>query len=300
MNSKITAISALILANILWGTTFLATKEMILLSSPLSSVVFRFVLSSVLFMLIGLAIKNDFQTNIVRANFWDMLILSLVSFSFMYVSQAFGLKYISSAQSAVIMMLAPIFLIIFEKFQIRKVNFLDAGIVAMGAAGAILIMSDKVNLELNESSHLGFGLTTIAAFLLGYSIVLVNNIKKKTKSELTTFNLTFFTILFGTLGLFPFYIASDAPTISSLLIKELFGWTIYLSLVCTIFTFYIWNWAVVNSEKTIIAISMYIKTPVAVLLGSYLLNERLTLQFFLGTFLIFLPLFLKSVTKGTN
>ena len=297
MSSRALPISALVLANVLWGTTFLATKQMISISSPLSAVVFRFILATGLFLIVGLVIRNDFQPRVVRANLWDIITLSLVSFSFLYVTQAFGLKYISSAQSAVIMMLAPIFLIVFE---IRRIKLLDAGIVFIGAVGATILIADKVNFELNESSPLGFFLTTISALLLSYSIILTNRIKQKTKSELTTFNLTFFTIFLGTAGLIPFYLISDAPAISQLFTREIFSWTIYLSLVCTIFTFYIWNWAVVNSEKAFVALSMYIKTPVAVLLGAYLLNERLTSQFFLGTCLILMPLFIKSLITRTK
>lgn len=300
MNSKVVAILALVLANVLWGTTFLATKELILLSTPLSSVVMRFALATAIYSFIGLAIRNDFQITIIKENLRDITVLSFVSFSFMYVSQAVGLKYISSAQSAVIMMLAPIFLLVFEKIQIQIVKKIDVFVVVMGAVGAILIMSDKVSLDLNPSSQIGFSFTIFAAALLALSISLTNKIKKKTKSELTTFNLTFFTILIGTIGLLPFYFFSNPPKIVNLVTSELLGWTLYLSLVCTIFTFYIWNWAIVNSEKSIIALSMYIKTPVAVFLGSHLLNEKLTLQFFIGTVLILIPLILKTLAKGTT
>ncbi|MBL7542357.1 MAG: hypothetical protein JNL11_01005 [Bdellovibrionaceae bacterium] len=54
--------------------------------------------------------------------------------------------------------------------------------------------------------------------------------------------------------------------------------------------FLLWNWAIKHAPPAIVAGAMYLKTPVALALGAYVLSENLSLVFYLGTLSILIAL----------
>ena len=118
---------AAMMANVLWGTSFLASKYTLESWGPFTASALRFAFAST-FIYFGLKVfKKQIQTPSTLFD-WIWLILCAASgFGILYPLQLTGLKFISSGFSAAIMLLAPIlvlslgFFILKEKFTFNKV-----------------------------------------------------------------------------------------------------------------------------------------------------------------------------------
>jgi drug/metabolite transporter (DMT)-like permease len=288
-------------ANVIWGSTFLASKKVLAIAPPFTAIAIRFSIAIFLLFLVGLLKKNNYQMKLLKENGADLLRLGVLSYTVLYAVQMYGLKYISSAQSAVIMMLAPIFTVLFESIRTSNVSKMDSLSVLTGFAGAFVLIKSTYNELSFDYSLIGFLLTLVASICLSYSVILTKKLHEKSQSKysekLSIFNLTFATMVIGTIGILPFSffeVLSGTMNFSGIS-SEFYLWSLYLGIICSVLAFLSWNWAIIYANPVVTAVSMYLKTPVAILLAAVFLAEQLNHLFYLGFLLILVPLFLKQL-----
>lgn len=291
-----------ILANVIWGSTFLGSKILLNFIPPFLSVFLRFSIASVFLICWIFITKGSFQWDLLKKYKWDIIKIAVVNYSLLYPLQMFGLKYITSSQSSVIMLLAPLFALGITK-RISK-NFSISELISIASAflGALLITLNSSSTSLNFNlSYFGTGLTFISSFCLGYSVVLIKNFNQKlsaNRESIGTANFTFFLMTIGSLTFLPFVgieLFSSSTNVSFHL--STFYWILYLSIICSVLSFILWNYSIPLNSSIVTSITMYLKTPVAILLGFLILNEQLSLSFYLGTLLIFGPLAFNQITR---
>lgn len=292
---------AAISANVIWGSTFLASKKVLAIAPPFTAIAIRFLIAIFLLFFVGFLKKNNYQMKLMKQNGSDLLRLGLISYTVLYAVQMYGLKYISSAQSAVIMMLSPIFTVLIESIRTSKISKMDSLSVFTGFAGAFVLIKSTHNELSFDYSLNGFLLTLVASICLSYGVVLTKKLHEKSQSKysekLSIFNLTLATMVIGTIGIIPFsiYEVTSGAIHFYGISSEFYLWSLYLGIVCSGLAFLSWNWAIIYANPVVTAVSMYLKTPVAILLAAVFLAEQLNHLFYLGFLLILIPLFLKQL-----
>lgn len=291
-----------ILANVIWGSTFLGSKIILNFIPPFLSVFLRFSIASVFLMFWIFISKSSLQVDQFMKHRWDIFKIAFVNYSLLYPLQMFGLKYITSSQSSVIMLLAPIFSLGITKGLGKIISISEWLSIGFAFLGALLITlnSNSTSLDFNLS-YIGTGLTFISSFCLGYSIVLIKKFNQKlsaNQESISNLNFTFFLMTIGSLTFLPFVGFEIFDSATPILFHwSTFVWILYLSIICSALTFILWNYSIPLNSSIVTSITMYLKTPVAILLGFLIINEQLSLSFYLGTMLIFGPLVFNQITR---
>jgi len=268
-------------ANILWGTSFLASKQTLAAWGPLTASALRFAVALLvmapLFSLIGLKLRMPKS----RSEFFWISMVSISGFGFLYPLQLTGLKFISSGLSAAIMLTSPLFvvalsaLLLKQSISILKIVSLGLGIVG----GCVLLFPNANFISTTEFNFFqGSMLTLAASFFLALSVIAT----RKASVYMDSANLTFWSMLLGLVLLLPLstyeianggLFAPSWPSFLSLL---------YLAIVCSALCFFIWNKAIIKSTPNELASTMHIKTPTAVILGCVLASEPFSLSLLVG------------------
>lgn len=296
---------AAILANILWGSTFLGSKVIIGYIPPFTSLFLRFLIAFVGLIIIGKWQKKSFEFYHFSKFKTELLILGCINYVFLYAAQLYGLKHISSSLSAAIMLLAPIFTILIDIVKFKSISAKDGISILSAFSGSYLILISNMNNNSECSLIQGILFTFVASFCLGYSVILVKNFKikyeVKIKSSLSIFNLTLYSFGIAVIGFFPLMIFEIYETNKQINFNfNVLAWLLYLGILCSIVAFIMWNYSIIKNHILVTSISMYLKTPVAFLLGFIFLQENLTLNFYIGTLLILIPLIFNQIINSRS
>lgn len=283
----------------------MASKILVGVADPLVITIFRFLIALFALGVIGFWKKMNFQFGLFLDRTTEVVLLGVVGYVGLYYFQMTGLKSISSSQSASIMLLAPIVTLILNTFLSKKIRLVDILVISTCFLGAYLILLDSQEVSYRGAGFNGIILTLLASLCLGISVIQTKRLLRPTSCGLesfSVFNVTFYSLLIGLIGLSIIAVIESRFVGSSLDIKfESFAWLLYLGLICSVVAFLLWNWSIKHTHPTIVAGSMYLKTPVALGLGAFVLSEKLGLIFYLGSFAILVSLlfeqFLLSRTK---
>jgi drug/metabolite transporter (DMT)-like permease len=240
---------------------------------------------------------NPIKWQSLRKNWKPLLGLGFIGYFGLYGLQLSGLKSITSSESAAIMLLAPLFTVAIEVMISKKMNVINLISSVLGFIGASLILL-KINPFLkNGNENIGIKLTIAAALCLGLSVVQTRKILTKESSDITIIELTFYSMLIGLLIFLPFSDWTEYPLqFKNITFSNLFS-LLYLSLICSAFSFYLWNWSLKYISSSVASVSMYIKTPTALAVGALLVKEDLPVRFYYGTALIFIAVIISQKSK---
>ena len=274
-----------LIANVLWGTSFLASKYTLLAWGPLTASVLRFLLAfaimGVFLPLAGFRLKLPKTRSSIKA----ILLMGVFGFGALYPLQLTGLTMISSGLSAAIMLTSPLFvialgaLVLRESITSRKVAALALGMTG----GCVLLFSNGFKASPNSSNLLvGAMLTLAASACLAFSVIAT----KKDSAQMDSANMTFWSMLVGLVTLLPFAIHETStkgavmPSVSSTMAL------LYLAVICSAVCFLIWNRAIARSSPKELATTMHVKTPTAVILGVLIAGESLSTLMIVGTLIV--------------
>lgn len=289
-----------IVANILWGTSFLASKYTLQAWGPFTSAALRFGIATVCLIGILKAMKKKIDMPGTVGQWLGLILIATSAFGVLYPMQLAGLKFIPSSLSAVIMLMSPLAVLLLSRIilkeRLSKLKYIALTFGVVG--GAVLISSTSSGMKVNLNSDFFWGtlLTLASAISLAVSAIATRKFSK----EISSATITFWTMAIGFLELailaFIFeedVIASISTNANTLSIVSLF----FLAFVCSAFCFYMWNYALSKTSPQEIASSMHIKTPTAVLLGVFIANEELNTSIFVGTALVMFGVWLSQQKK---
>ena len=271
-------------ANLIWGTTFLASKYTLEVWSPVTASVLRFAVAIMaMFILLplgGFRLRlPDMRWKSIR----NILLVGFTGFGALYPLQLQGLKMISSGLSAGIMLTAPLFVLVFnalffkEGISSRKLLALGIGIL-----GGVLLLFHKGSAGENQEWLSGSLFTFGAAISLALSVIF-------TRKAPTTFdpaNLTFWSMLAGFIMLVPFAVIESMNHEMLPASFSAIAALGYLGVICSAICFLIWNQAIFKSSPAELATTMHVKTPAAVLLGTIIAGEIMSLPMIVGTIVV--------------
>jgi drug/metabolite transporter (DMT)-like permease len=289
------------LANILWGTSFYASRTVLLVWPPLTATLFRFLLAlgalgvSYKVLKIKLSVPKDTQIQI------KVGMVGLLGFTLLYPFQLYGLKFIDTGLSACLMLTSPVFVLIMATIILKEpLSGKKLGGTLLGILGGIALIRGSISNSATPNSHsgheliLGIALTLVASISLAASVIATRTLR----SKVDTANLTFWSMLIGTIALIPFCGNETIQTISSVSAADILKSMVplcYLALICSACCFFLWNKAIAIAPARDLAITMHLKTPVAIGIGVYLGHEILPFSAFIGTALLSIGVFISQI-----
>jgi drug/metabolite transporter (DMT)-like permease len=279
---------AALLTIIIWGTTFISTKILLVDFQPVEILFFRFVLG-LLALLLVYPHRLKGTTARQEATF---AAAGLCGICLYYLLENIALTYTQASNVGVIISVAPFFTAILthliEKGREKlRVNFFLGFVVAM--VGIFLVSFNGTKLELNPTGDL---LALLAAFVWACYSVLTRKISGfGYPTILTTRRVFYYGILFMLPALFLFDFHLELGRFASPV--YLFN-IIYLGLGASALCFVTWNFAVkvLGAVKT--SIYIYMVPVITVVTSSLILHEKITILSGVGTILTLAGLFLSE------
>lgn len=278
---------ASLLTIIIWGTTFISTKILLVDFQPVEILFFRFVMGLIALMLVyPRRLKGT-----SRQQELTFAAAGLCGICLYYLLENIALTYTMASNVGVIISVAPFFTALLSHLVLKeekpKANFFVGFVVAM--AGIFLISFNGSKLELNPTGDL---LALLAALIWACYSVLTKKISGYGyHTILTTRRIFCYGILFMIPTLFLFDFKLELARFANPV--YLFN-IIFLGLGASALCFVTWNFAVkvLGAVKT--SIYIYMVPVITVVTSVVILHEQITALAAVGTVLTLAGLFLSE------
>lgn len=278
-----------LIANVLWGASFLASKYTLQAWGPFMASSLRFAIATIAFFIVVTILRKKIERPKKAKEWMSLILIGTSGFGILYPMQLAGLKYISSGLSAAIMLISPLIVLLLgrailgEKLSVFKWISLGLGLIG----GSVLLFSRNGSGTVIWNSELLIGslLTLASSSSLAFSVIFT----RKNSGKFSSVSITFWSMAIGFIELTLATLIFEENAINNIFENSnLMSWMalIFLALVCSAFCFFIWNAALAKTSPQEIASSMHIKTPTAVIIGTLIGNEIFGIQGIIGTSLV--------------
>lgn len=282
-------IGAAILSMIFWSFSFVWIKIVYEAYGPLTTILFRLLISSSL-MLVFTSLTKKLQ----KMRKEDLKLILLLAFfePFLYfMGESYGLMYVSSTVASVIVATIPLFAPVaawyFYKEKLSRTNLYGLVITFFGVS--LVVMDTSFNFN---ASPLGVGLEFLAvAGAIGYATIL-----KAMSHKYNTFTIITYQNLIGAILFLPFWLGFEFNDFTHVAFDpKAFGAIIKLAIFASTFAFLLFTYSVrnlgINKSNTFINV-----IPVCVAIFAYLiLGDQLNFHQMVGIAIVISGLFLAQI-----
>lgn len=293
-NRKTAGHLAALLTIVIWGTTFISTKILLVDFHPVEILFFRFIMG---FLVLLAAYPRSLKTTGYKQEL-TFAFAGLCGICLYYLLENIALTFTMASNVGVIISVAPFFTAILAHLVMKseetlRSQFFVGFVVAM--IGIILISFNGRKLELNP---LGDLLAAAAALVWAWYSILTRKISSFGYPVILSTRRTFFYgILFMIPALFFFDFQADLSRFAN--ITCLFN-ILYLGLGASALCFVTWNFAVKELGAVKTSVYIYMVPVITVVTSVLILHEQLTLLAGVGTVLTLAGLFLSERRTGTK
>ena len=284
---------ALFWVSIIWGTTWIASKEGVKHMPALQLVAIRQFIGGVIYIGYFLLKKTPWP----KGKQWKfILILSVLNFVLSNGLSTWGVKYISSGLGAIIGALVPLWVVIISFFRGERLARLAIIGLIVGFSGICVVFYDHLNDFFIADFRFGIFRSIVSILTWAFGTLYT---KKKAASFNPYFGLGL-QMFISSILLFAFT-GATGTSVSLSEIPAISWWSIaYLVLFGSVFTFIAFIYALQRLPSEISSIYAYVNPIVAVLLGTVIFNEPLTIPIIIGGSITLIGLYLvnKSMRKS--
>ena len=283
-------ILAIIGCCLIWGTTFTVVKDVSNSIDPFLLSGFRnLIATSMLCAYIIITKKGRIllDKNSLKSGFVLGVLLGTI-----YISQTIGITFTSANHSAFItcsaVIIVPIILFLFGWEKFNKKQILSILMVAIG----LVLLTLKSGLS---GFNLGDLITLAAAVICAMHIVFSGLYVRKFNFLSLIFYQFFFAGLVSFFSLFSKQAFYNFPPI--LFENDAINNVLYLSLLGTLFCYFVTVWGQKHVSTTFIALIFSLEPLFASVTNYLVLNEVFTTKEFIGAVIIFIGILLYSIPK---
>ncbi len=273
---------------VVWSTTYISTKVLLEVLSPLQILVIRFVIGVALLYVIypkRMKFQGKNELYFLGCGFFGVFLY--------YMCDNFALTYTMASNIGVIMSTAPFFTAIAMKMFYRDEEklgrFFYLGFV-LAMVGISLISFNGSKLSVNPFGDL-LGILGAASWAM-YSVFLkkVNALGTNTIANTRRINS------YGLLFMIPMFLYLNHGQIPfrAMLEPKVAANLIFLSLIASAICFVAWNWASIKIGIMATSIYIYLGPVITVVASYFLIHEPLTKMTITGTLLTLIGLFLSE------
>lgn len=278
----------LTLAASVWGGMFVAVKIAVEYIPPIPLVWMRYIVAFI--VLAAVVVYQRENLKIARKDIALLLSIGVIGHTISIVTQEYGTMFSSAQMGSVITSATPAFMLIFaawllkEKMTVRKILS-----IILATVGVILIAGVD---SMDMSKQLGVFCSTVAALTWALMSVML----KLIPSRYSPLQINFYAVLTAIICLTPV----NLPTVSALpwdkiLQPEIIGCVVYMGAISTAIAFLLWNKGLLLMEAGASGLFFFFQPIVGTFLGWLILDEQITLSFWIGSLLIFIGVFLVTV-----
>lgn len=278
-------ILALIWVCIAWGTTWLASKEGVKHMPAFQLAGVRQFIAGLCYIAFYIWKKEAFP----RGKQWRTIItLALLNFTLSNGLSTWGVKYISSGLGAIIGAIFPLWIVIFSLFKGEKIkkNAIIGLLVCTG--GIIVIFNEYLSDFINPYFTFGIFLSVISTITWAIGSVYT---KEKASDFNPYFSLGLQLFISSLIILSITWISGDSVSVFEIPLKSWLALG-YLVIIGSIITCIAFVYALQKLPTELSSIYAYINPIVAILLGSVIFGEPLTLLLAIGGMITLLGLYM--------
>ncbi len=288
MNKTTTGHIAALITIVIWGTTFISTKILLVDFTPIEILFFRFLLGLLVLIIVypkRLKLKDRKQELTFAA-------AGLCGICLYYLLENIALTYTMASNVGVIISIAPFFTAvlshIFMKTEERlKAQFFVGFFVAM--VGICLISFNGRELELNP---IGDILAVVAALVWSVYSLLTRKISSYGYNTVQTTRRIF---TYGIVFMLPFLFVFDFNLDIQKVVKPEYALNlIYLGIGASALCFVTWNYAVKMLGAVKTSVYIYMVPVITVATSVIVLKEKITWVSAIGTIFTLIGLFLSE------
>lgn len=288
-NKSWVPIGAAILSMIFWSFSFVWVKVVYEAYGPLTTILFRLIISSVLLLIFTL-LSRKLQPIAPG----DLKFFALMAFfePFLYfMGESFGLKYVSSTIASVIVATIPLFTPLvawyFYKEKLSRTNLLGLVITFLGVS--LVVLDSSFNFS---ASPLGVSLEFLAVVsAVGYSSVL-----KGMSFKYNTFTIITYQNLIGTILFLPFWFIFEYQDFQHVPFNtKAFGAIVKLAIFASSFAFILYTYAVRNLGINKAGVFINIIPVFVAIIAFFVLGDRLNFHQMVGIAIVISGLLLVQI-----
>ena len=288
MNKTTRGHIAALITILIWGTTFISTKLLLVDFTPIEILFFRFLLGLLVLIIVypkRLKLKDRKQELTFAA-------AGLCGICLYYLLENIALTYTMASNVGVIISIAPFFTAVLSHIFMKteeklKAQFFVGFFVAM--AGICLISFNDSKLELNP---IGDILAVAAALIWSLYSLLTRKISSYGYNTVQTTRRIF---TYGIVFMLPFLFVFDFNLDIQKVVKPEYALNlIYLGIGASALCFVTWNYAVKMLGAVKTSVYIYMVPVITVATSVIVLREKITWVSAIGTILTLIGLFLSE------
>lgn len=288
MNSKQKAYLALCITSIVWGTTWVAMKFGVTGMPALQLAAIRQVIGGVLFISFFMLVRKQPLPN--KKQLSQLFFLSIFTFVFANGFSTWSLQYIPSGLGALIGALYPLCVVLIEYFFYNNKNINLAAVIGilLGIVGIGVVFYESAFGTKTEGYFIGLLLAGIATISWSYSTISIS----KQKVNINPYFGLGWQMLFGSCLMFIISYGSGSYIQISAIPTTSWAAIAYLTFAGSIIAFVAFIYSMKHLPVALASIYAYINPIIAISIGTFLLNEHITLRLIIGTIITLIGVYL--------
>ncbi len=280
-----------LLAIILWGLSFTATKVALRELDPATLIFLRFSIGGLILGLV-LAFKK-YPFNIRKSDIPLLFFCGFILFVHILV-QVSGMRFTTASNTAWIVATSPVFVALLSYLFLKEsFSLLKMGGILVAGLGVMLLVS-RGNLEsINFTRSQGDLLALVSSITWAvYSIA-----NKRLLGFYSATLITFCSLLLTCILAFPLNLSQQSFASTWALSKT--GWLAiaYLGLFCSGIAYLFWSKSLKHKNATDVSVYLYLEPVVAQIGANLILKEMMTLWLLAGGGLIILGVYMVSAKR---
>jgi drug/metabolite transporter (DMT)-like permease len=287
MTTKQKAYIALTTTSIVWGTSWVASKIGIQKVPGLEIASIRQFIAGILFLSFFHLKGQKLPT---KKEFLWLTLMAVLLFVSANGIATLALKTIPSGMGALISALYPLSVVIIERIFFRNTRITTVTIAGLllGIGGIALVFYD--NAFANHSEGYSWGVIMSVIAMLSWSIGTI--VLSKTKLKMNAYYATGWEMLISSLILMiMLFVSGDSMPLSQIPLQS-WGAIAYLIIASNIITFVAFLYTMKHLPAAVAALYAYVNPIVAILVGSLLVNEKITFKIIVGSLITLVGVFL--------
>ena len=280
---------SVIFAMIFWAFSFVWVKEVYVVYGPLTTVLFRLLIASLL--LLAFAFLTGKMVKIERKDYSTFVLLSFFEPFLYFMGESYGLKYVSSTVGAIIVATIPLFSpIAASRFHGEKLSLRTFfGILLSFFGVSIVVFDNSFNLT---ASPLGIALEFLAVLsAIGYIVVLKKLAVKYNPTSIITYQN-----LLGIIYFLPLWLLFEYKDFTAVPFNwPAFAGILKLSIFASCIAFIFYAHSVKRLGINSVNIFINIIPVFTAIFAWYILDEPLTMRKFVGMAVVIAGLLLAQV-----
>jgi drug/metabolite transporter (DMT)-like permease len=288
---------ALAITSIVWGTTWVGSKICVRYTPAFEVAAIRQFSGGIIYVLFFL-IKGEKLPTLKQLG-W-LTIMAILMFVSSNGLATVGLKYIPSGLGALIAALYPLFVVLIELFffKNRKIKASTFIGLFLGIAGIAVVFYDNAFHNHKEGFWIGVAVSMVAMITWAMTTIFI----AKKKSELNPYNALGWQMLLSSFIMYGIATATGDVIPFAQIPLETWGTLAYMVGAGSIIAFIAFIYSMKHLEPGIAALYAYINPIVAILVGSLLVDEKLTINILIGSAITLLGVYLvnRSLKAATQ